>query len=195
MKKLWTVLVVLALFALGVCAYLATPVGTFSTGGLMPAVPVIEPSPALEPPPVIEPPSVIEPVEIPTTAVPATVDYIHDGDTLFLTDGTKVRLLAVDTPEVGDNAECYGDEATAYLRGLLPRGSTIYTQMDVEPTDRYGRSLLFIWTSTGELVNLSLVEQGYAEAVFIGANRLYEAQVEAAEDAAQDAGRGIWGAC
>jgi len=155
-------------------------------------------------------PSVVEPVEtaisgsagtqpvettMPADAIPATIDYVHDGDTLFLTDGTKVRLLAVDTPEIGDNLECLGNEATAYLRTLLPGGSTVYTLADAEPTDQYGRSLLFIWTATGTLVNLDLVEQGYAEAVFIGGNRLYEDQVEAAEDAAQDAGRGIWGAC
>jgi endonuclease YncB( thermonuclease family) len=135
------------------------------------------------------------PTTIPADAVAATIDYVHDGDTLFLTDGTKVRLLAVDTPEVGDNLECLGNEATDYLRTLLPEGSTVYTLADAEPTDQYGRSLLFIWTSTGTLVNLDLVEQGYAEAVFIGSNRLYEAEIEAAEDAAQGAGRGIWGGC
>jgi micrococcal nuclease len=146
-------------------------------------------------------PSVVEPVEttvaidMPADAQPATIDYVHDGDTLFLTDGTKVRLLAVDTPEVGDNLECLGNESRDYLRALLPEGSTVYMLADAQPTDQYGRSLLFIWTATGTLVNLDLVEQGYAEAVFIGGNRLYEAEVEAAEDAAQDAGRGIWGNC
>ena len=99
----------------------------------------------------------------------------------------KVRLLAVDIPEVGDNLECLGPEATDYLRGLLPEGSTVYTQADVEPLDQYGRSLLFVWTSSGQLVNLSLVADGYAEAVFIGDNWMLEAEVEAAEDAAQAA--------
>ena len=174
MKKVVGVLVVLGLIALGIYAYLSTPVATVQPPGL-------EPAPAS--------------LEIPGSAVEATVDYVHDGDTLFLTDGTKVRLLAVDTPEVGDNLECLGNESRDYLRALLPKGSTIYTQADAEPTDQYGRSLLFIWTASGTLVNLDLVEQGYAEAVFIGANRLYEDQVEAAEDSAQDAGRGIWGAC
>ena len=170
MKKLVGVLVVLGLIALGVYAYLSTPVATVQPPGL-------------------------EPSGIPANAVEATVDYVHDGDTLFLTDGTKVRLLAVDTPEVGDNLECMGNESRDYLRQLLPEGSTVYTLADAEPTDQYGRALLFIWTSTGTLVNLDLVEQGYAEAVFIGGNRLYEEQVEAAEGAAQDAGRGIWGSC
>ena len=83
------------------------------------------------------------------------------------------------TPEIGDNLECLGPEATDYLRGLLPEGSTVYTQVDVETLDQHGRSLLFVWTASGELVNLSLVADGYAEAVFIGGNRMLEAQVEA----------------
>lgn len=138
-------------------------------------------------------------VPIPANATPATVNYVHDGDTLFIATpadpNLKVRLLAVDTPEIGANLECLGDEATAYLRGLLPEGSTIYTLADVEPYDQYGRALLFVWTSSGELVNLSLVASGYAEAVFIGNNWMLEAEVEAAEDAAQAAGLGIWGSC
>src|SRR3954463_5246261 len=80
-------------------------------------------------------------LQIPADAQPATVDYVHDGDTLFLTDGTKVRLLAVDTPEIGSPLECMGTEARDYLRSLLPSGSTIYTLADAEPTDQYGRSL------------------------------------------------------
>ena len=82
---------------------------------------------------------------------------------------------------------------TDYLRGLLPEGSTVYTQADVEPLDPYGRSLLFVWTASGQLVNLSPVADGYAEAVFIGGNRMLEAQVEAAEDAARAAGLNTWG--
>jgi micrococcal nuclease len=147
--------------------------------------------------PAPSPPPAADPVDstIPANATEATVEYVHDGDTLFLTDGTKVRLLAVDTPEIGSAAECYGDEATDYLRMLLPEGSTVYTLADAEPLDQYGRSLLFIWTSGGTLVNLDLVEQGYAEAVFIGSNRMFEDEVEAAEDAAQGAGLGMWGNC
>ena len=132
----------------------------------------------------------------PDNAQPATVNYVHDGDTLFLDtaddSNLKTRLLAVDTPEVGD---CYGAEATALLRSLAPEGSTVYTLADVEPLDQYGRSLLFVWTSDGQLINLALVSSGHAEAVFIGGNRLYEAEFEAAEEAAYSGSLGMWGAC
>ena len=134
--------------------------------------------------------------KIPTGAEPATVNFVHDGDTLFVTthddDNLKVRLLGVDTPELD---ECYGEEATDFLRDLLPEGTTLYTVTDVEPVDQYGRALLMAWTANGQLVNLELVASGHAEAVFIGENRLYQDEFEAAEDAAQASSLGIWGEC
>ncbi len=147
-----------------------------------PAAPPVAPTPLAAP---------VMPAGLPT----ATVEYVHDGDTLFLTDGTKVRLLAVDTPEIGAEAECFGAEATAYLQGLLPAGTVVSLQADVEPLDQYGRALYFVWLPDGSLVNLALVQNGYAEAVFIGANRVFEAEVEAAEGVAVAGGTGMWGAC
>jgi micrococcal nuclease len=134
-------------------------------------------------------------LSVPDGAKKATIEYVHDGDTLFLTDGRKVRLLAIDTPEVGDNAECFGDEATARLRQLAPQGSTVYTFSDTDKKDQYGRSLLLLWTTDGDFINYDLVADGYAEAVFIGKNHLYEKEFEAAEDAAQSSGAGMWGSC
>lgn len=135
----------------------------------------------------------------PTSAQPATVNYVHDGDTIFLDtaqdDNLKVRLLAIDTPEVGENAECLGDEARDWLRNALPEGSTVYTLADADETDQYGRALLFVWTADGSFVNLELVADGYAEAVFIGNNRLYQSAFETAEADARNASLGIWGNC
>jgi len=136
---------------------------------------------------------------IPSGATKATVNYVHDGDTLFLDtpsdSNLKVRLLGVDTPEVGDNLECYGNEARDYLRSVLREGSTVYVVADVSPLDQYGRSLLFVYTADGVLTNYELVAGGYAESVFIGDNRVFEREFEAAEDEAQAAGAGMWGRC
>ena len=120
---------------------------------------------------------------------------MHDGDTLFLADGRKVRLLGVDTPEIGDNAECYGDEATALLRSMLPEGTRVRVLSDVEPLDQYDRSLLLIWLDDATLVNLTLIQQGAAEAVVLEPNLLFADEFERAEDAAQSAELGLWGAC
>lgn len=132
---------------------------------------------------------------MPADAGEAWVDYVHDGDTLFLTDGRKVRLLGIDTPEVGEHAECYGDEARGRLRALLPEGTHVRTVADVRALDQYGRSLLFLFTDDGALVNLNLIRDGYAEAVVLKPNVLWSDEVEAAEDEAQAASRGMWGSC
>ncbi|WP_157981687.1 thermonuclease family protein [Protaetiibacter intestinalis] len=133
--------------------------------------------------------------EVPADAGEAWVRYVHDGDTLFLEDGRKVRLLGIDTPEVGEHLECLGDEATAALRAVLPEGTHVRTVADVQGLDQYGRSLLFLFTDDGALVNLDLIRSGYAEAVVLEPNVLWAAELEAAEDEAQAASRGIWGVC
>ncbi|MGV8895355.1 MAG: thermonuclease family protein [Rhodoglobus sp.] len=132
---------------------------------------------------------------IPSGATEATVEYVHDGDTLFLADGRKVRMLGIDTPEIGDNLECYGDESTALLRQLLPEGTHVWVLPDIEPQDQYGRSLLFIYTDDATNINLELLRQGAAEVEMYSPNLLFQAEIEATERAAIDAGAGMWGAC
>jgi micrococcal nuclease len=132
---------------------------------------------------------------IPSAATEATVEYVHDGDTLFLTDGRKVRMLGINTPEIGDNLECYGDEATALLRQLLPKGTHVWVLPDVEPLDQYGRSLLFIYTDDSTNVNLEMLRQGAAEVEMYRPNLMFQAEIEATERSAVDAAAGLWGAC
>lgn len=132
---------------------------------------------------------------IPADATEAVVEYVHDGDTLFLEDGRKVRLLGVNTPEIGDNAECYGDEATALLRSLLHVGTHVWVVHDLEPLDQYGRSLLFVYTDDGTNVNLALLEAGAAEVEMYEPNLLLDDEIYAAEDSARATGAGMWTAC
>lgn len=142
----------------------------------------------------------------PSEAVPMTVEHVHDGDTLFLrtdrpntlvstTDTVKVRLLGIDTPEVGDRAECFGDQATKQLRTLLPEGSRTWITADRDPVDQYGRSLFYLWTEDGRFVNYELVAAGAAESLMIAPNDAHYPLLRAAEDAAAAAGTGMWGAC
>lgn len=132
---------------------------------------------------------------VPDAATDAVVDFVHDGDTLTLDDGRKVRLIGIDTPEVGDGAECWGGEATDALRALLPEGTAVRVLADQDPFDRYGRSLLFVFTPDGTNVNLELVREGAAEVVYFAPNDLYQPELRAAETQARDAGLGLWGAC
>jgi micrococcal nuclease len=104
-------------------------------------------------------------------------------------------MLGINTPEIGENHECYGDEATALLRSLLPEGARVWVQEDVEPLDQYGRSLLYVYTDDGTNVNLELLREGAAEVEMYSPNVLLQAEVYAAEDAARSADLGLWGAC
>ena len=132
---------------------------------------------------------------IPASATEATVEYVHDGDTLFLTDGRKVRLLGINTPEIGDKLECWGDEATALLRQLLPKGTHVWVLPDIEPLDKYGRSLLFIYRDDATNINLELLRQGAAEVEMYAPNLLYQQDVEQAEAQARAANVGMWASC
>ena len=51
----------------------------------------------------------------------ATVASITDGDTLRLTSGARVRLVQIDTPELG--GECYSRAAARELARLVPPGT------------------------------------------------------------------------
>lgn len=132
---------------------------------------------------------------IPGGASEATVEYVHDGDTIFLDDGRKVRLLGINTPEIGDNAECWGDEATAALRATLPEGTRVWVLSDVEPLDQYGRSLLWVFLPDGTNVNLQLVRDGDAEVEQYAPNWLYRDELRSAEADAERDGLGLWGSC
>ena len=43
----------------------------------------------------------------------ARIDHVVDGDTVDLTNGARVRLVQIDTPEVYFGVECYGPQASA----------------------------------------------------------------------------------
>lgn len=135
------------------------------------------------------------PGAIPASATEAIIDYVHDGDTLFLRDGRKVRLLGINTPEIGERAQCYGDEATRALRELLPAGTPVWVVHDLEPFDQYGRSLLYVYTEDGLNVNLELLRLGAAEVEMYEPNVMLRDEIFDAQSAAKRANLGLWGAC
>jgi len=48
------------------------------------------------------------------------VERVVDGDTIALRNGQRVRLVQIDTPEVYFGVECYGPQASAAAKQLLP---------------------------------------------------------------------------
>ena len=91
----------------------------------------------------------------------ATVDAVHDGDTVRLRrDGERVavRLACIDAPELRQRPQ--GAAARWQLRELLPLGSAV--QVRRFATDRYGRLVAELRTPQGVNVNQRLVERGAA---------------------------------
>lgn len=137
-----------------------------------------------------------------TDAGAGTVVHVVDGDTIDVDlDGTeeRVRLIGVDTPEsvARDRpVQCYGPEASARTSGLLPPGTAVRLERDEVARDRYGRLLAYVFRVDDDLlVNLDLVEGGFADAVTYGDNEaLYDTFV-AAEATARSDGVGFWSAC
>ncbi|MFO7173309.1 MAG: thermonuclease family protein [Bacillota bacterium] len=123
------------------------------------------------------------------------VERVVDGDTLEVqVDGRteRVRLIGVDTPEVHGQVEPYGPEASAFTKQVLAPGTRIWLEQDVEPRDRYGRLLAYVWLADGRLFNEVLVREGYAQLLTIPPNVKYVERLTAAQREAREAGRGLW---
>jgi micrococcal nuclease len=125
--------------------------------------------------------------------VSARVDHVTDGDTVWLTGIGKVRLIGVDTPEVYGQVECYGPQASAFAKHLLPPGRRVTYELGPEQRDRYGRALAYVWLDDGRFVNRLLVERGYATPLTIPPNDAHAGEFAAASRRARHAGRGLWG--
>ncbi len=134
----------------------------------------------------------------PYPSTPLLVAAVIDGDSLKLEDGRQVRLAQVDGPEYD---ECFGSDATGYLRNLVG-GRQVYLRRPASaPTfDTYGRTVAEVLVMTdGRLasVNESIVRNGYGEydESFAGEDPALGNRLADAERSARSAGRGLWSAC
>ncbi len=132
----------------------------------------------------------------------ATVVEVVDGDTVRLRFGPiteTVRLLGIDTPESVHPTvpeQCFGAEASAELRRLLPAGTGVEVFRDTDGRDHYGRLLLHVRRADdGLAVNLYLVAQGFAAAAFYDPNNVGRRSFLEAERTARTEARGLWGLC
>ncbi|MEW6033688.1 MAG: thermonuclease family protein [Chloroflexota bacterium] len=112
---------------------------------------------------------------------------VIDGDTIVISGGATVRYIGIDTPERG---EPYYQEALEANRRLV-EGKSLRLERDVSEEDRYGRLLRYVYQD-GVFVNVELVRMGWAEAKAYPPDTRYQWQLEAAEEEARVAERGIW---
>jgi endonuclease YncB( thermonuclease family) len=133
----------------------------------------------------------------PRDAVAAEVQRVTDGDTFVATvDGRRerVRVIGVDTPEtVAPNRpdEPYGREASSFAKRHLT-GATVRLAGDVEPRDRYGRLLAYVWLADGTFWNALLAAEGYAQQLTIPPNVTYAGLLRRLVAQARQRERGLW---
>ena len=125
-----------------------------------------------------------------------------DGDTVVVRVGgaeEAVRLIGIDTPEsVAQDrpVECFGPEAKERLAAVLPAGTAVVLERDLEARDRYGRLLAYVVRAAdGTLVNALLVEEGFAESSPYPPNVTRQPELDAAEARARRDQRGLWPVC
>ena len=127
---------------------------------------------------------------------------VIDGDTVVVrvhgADET-VRLIGIDTPETKHPTkpvQCFGPEASTFTDRLLPVGTRVRLERDVEARDHFGRLLAYVYRSDdGLFVNLELARLGYARPLAIAPNNAHVRDVGEAAGQAQAEHRGLWQAC
>lgn len=115
---------------------------------------------------------------------------VHDGDSVRCEDGTRVRLLGIDAPELGQAP--FGRASRDSLRALIPSGATVRLVHDVRRTDRYRRVLAHVFTAEGVHVNRAMVRRGYAVPLSIPPNVRYRDEIRSAATEAQEERVGLW---
>jgi micrococcal nuclease len=126
----------------------------------------------------------------------ATVIRVVDGDTVHVRVGErleKVRYIGVNTPELhhpSRGEEPGGRQAHAVNRRLV-EGKRVRLELDVQPHDRHGRLLAYVWS--GEtMINAELVRLGYAQVMTVPPNVRHQALFLKLQREAREARRGLW---
>ena len=114
---------------------------------------------------------------------------------MWLSGIGKVRLIGVDTPEVFGQVDCFGKAASAFTARVLPPGTRVRYRLGVDPRDRYGRALAYVYLGDGRMFNELLAERGYATPLTIPPNVEFADRFVAAARRARRAGLGLWRAC
>ena len=135
----------------------------------------------------------------------ATVVSVKDGDTFVAIVAGRtetIRLIGIDAPEswYNDKAKRDADEtgedvreivkrgraSTAYMRGVLKKGTIVRLEYDVRKGDRYSRLLYYVYLPDGSMLNEKLVRNGYAEAKRYPPNVRHHARLVKAEGKVKD---------
>jgi micrococcal nuclease len=124
------------------------------------------------------------------------VSHVYDGDTLKLADGRSIRLIGIDTPEIGRDGKRDEPGAAVALHNLkqIVRASDnlIFMLPGVDDTDRYGRKLAHLYDQQGRNITEMLLRAGLGFTITFPPNLQNMECYRAAELQARNARRGLW---
>jgi len=124
-----------------------------------------------------------------------------------LSNGSRVRLIGIDTPEchysrklLRDSRRNGKDIATITKLGSRAReftkslclGKAVSLEYDVERRDRYGGTLAYLYLDDGRFVNAEIVKAGYAQPMTVPPNVKHADLFLNLEREARREGRGLW---
>ena len=143
----------------------------------------------------------------------ARVIGVTDGDTVVVQLSWKrerVRLIGIDTPESRENPRSrkqaeqnhlavdqvlhLGKLAAGHTRKLLPAGTSVRLEFDLEARDRYGRLLAYIWLPNGTMANEEIIRAGYAHPLTVPPNVKYQSRFLAGFQEGRRKRVGLWAA-
>lgn len=122
-----------------------------------------------------------------------TIAKVVDGDTLKLTDGRRVRLAAINTPEKArpnQLGQPLANEATQAAKQWAERGSATLYIADSK-ADKHDRVLGYVFVA-GKSLAEELIEQGLAARVAKRGSLMLDDCLQWVERRARTNKRGIW---
>lgn len=133
---------------------------------------------------------------VPAGLASVTVQRVVDGDTLRLSDGRSVRMIGLNTPELGKQGR--GDEPFAVaarkrLQALIDAsGGRVGLRPGKQAKDHYGRTLAHIYSASGANLEAQMLADGLGFQVAVAPNVDLVACQQAAERSARNTGLGLW---
>ncbi|MBP7114219.1 MAG: thermonuclease family protein [Candidatus Peribacteraceae bacterium] len=129
------------------------------------------------------------------------VTKIVDGDTIDVRDSSgrieRVRLVGIDTPETVDpkkNVQCFGPEASAFLKETLLGESVALVAKPDEDRDDYDRLLRYVFLGD-EDVGSTMLAKGYAVSLCKSFPHPKCEEYDQLEEKAMSEKLGRWGEC
>lgn len=132
----------------------------------------------------------------PGSLAPVAVQRVVDGDTLRLSDGRNVRMIGLNTPELGKNGrsdEPFAVVARKRLEALVAASNgQVGLLPGKEGKDRYGRTLAHVYAADGANLEAKMLAEGLGFLVAVPPNVDLVGCQQAAERSARQAGLGVW---